>query len=75
MITKYTAENVRKQRFVVGKFHQWEIMDNKYIKTQINKYHRMLEDMKAGNINLFEGLITEILIKKYSTHEETTKNN
>lgn len=38
-------------------------MDNKYIKTQINKYHRMLEDMKAGNINLFEGLITEILIK------------
>jgi hypothetical protein len=64
MVTKYTVEDVRKQKIVIGKFYQWEIVDNKDIKTQINEYHRLLEDMKAKNINLLEGFITEILIEK-----------
>jgi hypothetical protein len=64
MVTKYTVEDVRKQKIVIGKFYQWEIVDNKDIKTQINEYHRLLEDMKAENINLLEGFIAEILIEK-----------
>jgi hypothetical protein len=55
---------VGKQKIVIGKFYQWEIVDNKDIKTQINEYHRLLEDMKAENINLLEGFIAEILIEK-----------
>jgi hypothetical protein len=64
MVTKYTVEDVGKQKIVIGKFYQWKIVDNKDIKTQINEYHRLLEDMKAENINLLEGFIAEILIEK-----------
>jgi hypothetical protein len=64
MVTKYTVEDVGKQKIVIGKFYQWEIVDNKDIKTQINEYHRLLEDMKAENINLLEGFIAEILVEK-----------
>jgi hypothetical protein len=63
-VTKYTVEDVRKQKSSIGKFYQWEMVKNKDIKTQINEYHRLLEDMKAKNINLLEGFITRILIKK-----------
>ena len=52
------------------------MVKNKDIKTQINKYHRLLEDMKAKNINLLEGFIARILIKKnYPTNGMTTSNN
>jgi len=64
MVTKYTVEDVGKQKIIIGKFYQWEIVDNKDIKTQINEYHRLLEDMKAENINFLEGFIAEILIEK-----------
>ena len=32
MLTKYTAEDVRKQKFVVGNYYKWEMVDNKDIK-------------------------------------------
>jgi hypothetical protein len=75
-VTKYTIEDVRKQKSSIEKFYQWEMVKNKDIKTQINKYHRLLEDMKAKNINLLEGFIAGILIKKnYPTNGMTTSNN
>jgi len=40
------------------------MVDNKDIKTHINEYHRLLEDMKAENINLPEGFVAGILNKK-----------
>ena len=43
---KCTAEDVGKQKFVIGKYYQWEMMDDKDIKTQINEYHKLLEDLK-----------------------------
>jgi hypothetical protein len=64
IVTKYTVEDVRKQKSSIGKFYQWEMVKNKDIKTQINEYHRLLEDIKAKNINLREGFIAGILIKK-----------
>jgi hypothetical protein len=55
---------VGKQIFVIEKFYQWKMMDNKDIKIQINEYYRLLDDMKAKNINLPKGLVAEILIEK-----------
>jgi len=40
------------------------MVDNKDIKTQINEYHRLLEDMKAKNIKLPKGFVNGILIEK-----------
>jgi len=33
MVTKYTTEDVGKQKFIIEKFYQWEMVDNKDIKT------------------------------------------
>ena len=46
MITKYTVEDARKQKFVIDKFYHWKMMDDKDIKIQINEYHKLLEDWK-----------------------------
>ena len=40
MLKKYTAEDVGKQKFVVGNYYKWEMVDNKDIKLQINEYHK-----------------------------------
>ena len=64
MITKYTAEDAGKQKFVIGKFYHWEMMDDKDIKIQINEYHKLLEDLKTENINLPEEFVAGILIEK-----------
>ena len=44
MFTKYTVKDVDKQKFVVENYYRWEMVDNKDIKLQINKYHKLLED-------------------------------
>jgi hypothetical protein len=64
MVTKYTTEDVGKQKFIIEKFYQWEMVGNKDIKTQNNKYYRLLEDMKVENINLPEGFIAENIDRK-----------
>ena len=52
MLKKYTAEDVGKQKFVVGNYYKWEMVDNKDIKLQINEYHKLLEELKAEKIEL-----------------------
>ena len=60
MVAKYTGEDVGKQKFIIENFYLWEMIDDKDIKAQINKYHRFFE-----NINLFEAFIAGILMKKF----------
>ncbi|OMO68765.1 hypothetical protein COLO4_29421 [Corchorus olitorius] len=64
MITKYTAEDVGKQKFVIGNFYRWEMIDGKDIKGQINEYHKLVDDLKAENIELPEEFVAGILIEK-----------
>ena len=52
MLTKYTTEEVGKQKFVVGNYSKWEMVDNKNIKLQINEYHKLLEELRAKKIEL-----------------------
>ena len=54
MLTKYIAEGVGKQKFVVGNYYKWEMVDNKDIKLQINEYHKLLEELRAEKIDLLE---------------------
>jgi hypothetical protein len=37
MISKYTAENAGKQKFVVRNYYCWEMAEDKNIKVQINE--------------------------------------
>ena len=54
MLTKYIAQDVGKQNFVVGNYYKWEMIDNKDIKLQINEYHKLLEELRAEKIELLE---------------------
>ena len=54
MLRKYTAKDVGKQKFVVGNYYKWEIIDNKGIKVQINEYRKLLEELRVGKIELPE---------------------
>ncbi|KAF7843597.1 Retrovirus-related Pol polyprotein from transposon TNT 1-94 [Senna tora] len=52
LILKHSAEDAGKQKFVVGNYYRWEMTDDKDIKSQINEYQRLLEELKAEKINL-----------------------
>ena len=52
MLTKYIAEDVGKQKFVIGNYYKWEMVNNKDIKLQINEYHKLPEELKAEKIEL-----------------------
>ena len=64
MLKKYTVGDVGKQNFVVRNYYKWEMVDNKDIKLQINKYHKLLEELRAGKIELPEQFIAGLLIEK-----------
>ena len=64
MLKKYTTEDVGKQKFVVGNYYKWEMVDNKDIKLQINEYHKLLEELKAEKIELPEQFVVGLLIEK-----------
>ena len=61
--TKYMTEDVEKQKFVIGNYYKWEMVDNKDI-FQINKYHKLLEELKDEKIELLEQFVTGLLIEK-----------
>ena len=64
MLRKYTAEDVGKQKFVVGSYYKWETIDNKDIKVQINEYHKLLEELRVGKIELLEQFVVGLLVEK-----------
>jgi len=64
LILKYTVEDVVRQRFIIGKYYLWEMIEDKDIKIQINEYHKLLEDNKAENIVLLDEFVSELLIEK-----------
>ncbi|KAF7844616.1 putative RNA-directed DNA polymerase [Senna tora] len=64
LILKYTTEDAGKQKFVVGNFYKWEMVDDKDIKQQINEYHRLLEELHTEKITLPDEFVAGILIEK-----------
>ncbi|OIT19105.1 hypothetical protein A4A49_62088, partial [Nicotiana attenuata] len=64
MITKYTAEDATKQKFVIGNYCKWEMTEDKDITAQINEYHKLIEDLKSEDISLPEQFVAGMLIEK-----------
>jgi len=64
LILKYTAEDIVRQRFSIGNYYRWEMIEDKDIKIQINEYHKLLEDIKVENITLPREFVSELLIDK-----------
>jgi len=64
LILKYIIEDVVRQRFIIGNYYRWEMIEDKDIKIQINEYHKLLEDIKAENIIFPDEFVSELLIKE-----------
>ncbi|XP_027362502.1 uncharacterized protein LOC113870101 [Abrus precatorius] len=64
LILKYTAEDVGREKFIIGHYYNWEMNDEKDIKTQINEYNKLLKDMKTEKIILPENFVAGLLIEK-----------
>lgn len=47
-----TGKDSTKQKFVIAKYLWWQMANDKEFKVQINKYHILLEELKAENIKL-----------------------
>ncbi|GMI67410.1 hypothetical protein HRI_000410300 [Hibiscus trionum] len=62
MILKYTAEDVGKQKFIIGKFCRWEMTED--VEVKINEYHKLLEDLKSENITFPEEFVVGLFIEK-----------
>jgi len=66
LILKYIAEDIVRQRFVIANYYRWEMIKGKYIKIQINEYHKLIEDIKVESITLLDEFVSELLIEKLS---------
>ncbi|GMI75998.1 hypothetical protein HRI_001269100 [Hibiscus trionum] len=75
MILNYTAEDIGKQKFIIGKFYRWEMTEDVEVKVQVNENHKFLEDLKSENITLPEEFVAGLLIEKLPYHAMTTNNN
>ena len=64
MLTKYTTEDVGKQKFVVENYYKWEMVDNNDIKLQINEFYKLLEELRAKKIKLPKQFVVGLLIEK-----------
>jgi len=45
-ILKYIVEDIVRQRFIIGNYYHWEMIEDKDIKIQIKEYHKLFEDIK-----------------------------
>ena len=65
MLRKYTTKDVGKQKFVVGNYNKWEMLDNKNIKLQINEYLLLLDSYDIWHARL--GHVSSGYFKKMQT--------
>jgi len=61
---KYIAKDVVGQRIIIRNYYHWEMIEDEDIQIQINKNHKLLEDIKVENITLPDGFVSKLLIEK-----------
>jgi len=49
---------------MIKNYYHWEMIEDKDIKIQINKYHNLLEDIKVDSRTLSDEFVSELLIEK-----------
>ena len=61
----FTTESATKQKFIVEKYNQWQMTEDKKMKVQIiTEYQMLFENLKIEDINLPEKFDTGMLIEK-----------
>ena len=63
--TKYGSDNARKNKYVVGKWLQFQIMDDKPIMEQVHTYEDLYADVLTEGIKMCKILQANVLIKNF----------
>nr|XP_009587827.1 uncharacterized protein LOC104085489 [Nicotiana tomentosiformis] len=75
LIKKFTTEDATKQKFIVEKFYQWQMRDDKEMNVQITEYQKLLEDLKVEGMSLPEKFAAGVVIEKLPDSWSDYKNN
>ena len=73
-LKKYKNENTRANKFVVGKFLDYKMVDSKTVARQVEELQMLLHEMAAENVTLCETFQVAALIDKLPPGWEDFKN-
>ncbi|KAL0448446.1 UNVERIFIED_CONTAM: hypothetical protein Slati_1401000 [Sesamum latifolium] len=62
--TRYEVDDVGKKKYVIGKWLQFRMIDDKPIMDQVHKYENLVEDVLSEGMKMFDILQANILLKK-----------
>lgn len=71
---KYGIENAGTEKFVVGKFLEYKMEDNKYVVSQVDKLQIIIHEILAEGYNICEGFQVSSIIAKLSSSWKGYKN-
>lgn len=72
---KYVVEDAGTQKYIVGNFLKFQMVEDKDVSLQIHELHKLVNDLKSEDIDLPEVFLCESLIKKLPESWKDYKNN
>ena len=63
---KYGSDDVGKKKYVVGKWLQFQIVDDKLIMEQVHAYENLCAEVLNEGMKMCDILQANVLIKKFS---------
>ncbi|CAL8992693.1 unnamed protein product [Prunus brigantina] len=72
---KYVIEDVGTQKYVIGKFLQFQMVESKDVSLQIHEYHKLVNELKNADVDLPKTFVCGSLIEKLPESWKDYKNN
>ena len=71
---KYKTENVDTKKFVVGRFLEYKMVDNKIMISEVQEFQLILYEIEAKDMNLPETFQVATIVEKLSPEWRDFKN-
>ena len=71
---KYVLEDAGSQKYAIGNFLNFQMVDEKDVSSQIHDFHKLINDLKTEEIDLPESFVSGCLIEKLPESWRDYKN-
>ena len=75
MTKKYIFEDVGTQKYAIGNFRKFQMIDDKDVSSQIHVYHMLINNLVIKDIKLLEPFVAGYLIKTLPNSLKDYKNS
>ena len=75
MNKKYILENARTQKYVIGNFRNFQMIEGRDVSSQIHDYHLLISDLAIEDIKLPKPFVVGYLVKTFREAWKDYKNN